>query len=569
MASSRATRQRAGSSAKPLGVTTNTKTGVTTGMKIGVRAMAIYLPLLAIHAHCKLGSADASQRKSSQARSTKASKAGSPLVLVRTQGPKQVVSACCVHALRAGVRPGMHAADARAVLPPHTVFAMHDERRDERLLHTLARMCLARYSPLVGIDAGIQPAGLVLNIAGCAHLHGGEDALLLRVLRDLSQRGIDARAAIAPGYACARAIAQFGPSRATRVRDRASALEVLRGLPVAAIGTDAATLEALEEVHVRTIGQVLALPRASLAARFGGGFVRALDACLGEPWAQDDMQPMHPRARAKAERALAGPCSDISALMQLTQDALRELCASLRERGRGVRELEVCWQRSDMPPVLLMLGLSAPTSDDGHVWSLLSPRCEGLNLGHGVEHVVVLARATARVRPQQAMLAGAGMQRAQSEHALLDTLAARLGAQRVLLARVAQGHHVDDAGGAQQPASFLSVQHEPARIEPLRKAAVAAQPCVLRRPAVMLDVPAHVLALSPQGAVQQVRWMGQSVLVDRCMGPERVGGAWWNAQRHVRCDDCDYYIVRDEHARWLWLRRRLGEDGEWSVVGAW
>jgi protein ImuB len=505
------------------------------------------------------------------------------LVLLRTQGPTQLVSACCARALRAGVRPGMPAADARAVLPPHTQFARHDDARDAALLRKLARMCMARYAPVVAIDRAMSPPGLVLNIAGCAHIFGGEERMLTRVLQDLSRLGLDARGAIAPTYACARACAQYATQRATVVRDAAHARSVLSELPVAALGIDAPVREALHEVQVRTIGQLLCLPRASLAARFReSSLLHALAACLGEQTAHEHIEPLQHKAKLKATRALAGPCADISALLAITRDALTELCAALHQRGRGVRELEVCWQRSDLPPVVLPLALSAPTCDARHVWSLLCSRCEGLHLGHGVEHVGVSARVTARLRHVQATLpAGAfdaspaaSIAHASHEHALLDTLMAKLGQQRVVLARLALGHHVDEASGAGHAASFVPVGSE----ERTRgRAGWAAQSSsassqtfpalVRRRPALLLDAPARVLALSPLGAVQRVQWLGQSVAIDRCIGPERIAGAWWNAQKGVRCHDCDYYLVRDEHARWLWLRHTLGDDDAWHVVG--
>ncbi len=71
-----------------------------------------------------------------------------------------------------GLKPGMALADARAMYPGIAV-ADADPDADRRTLVAIADWC-DRYTPLVGLD---PPDGLLLDITGCAHLFGGEEAI--------------------------------------------------------------------------------------------------------------------------------------------------------------------------------------------------------------------------------------------------------------------------------------------------------------------------------------------------------------------------------------------------------
>ena len=68
-----------------------------------------------------------------------------------------------------------------------------DAEADAALLEHIADWCL-RYTPLVACDA---PDGLTLDISGCAHLYGGEDALVADLAGRLERAGFAYRIAIA------------------------------------------------------------------------------------------------------------------------------------------------------------------------------------------------------------------------------------------------------------------------------------------------------------------------------------------------------------------------------------
>ena len=69
-----------------------------------------------------------------------------------------------------------------------------------KTLNDIADWC-DRFTPLVALDS---PHGLYLDITGCAHLFGGEAALLQIVCAALTRRGFAVSAAIASTSICAR-----------------------------------------------------------------------------------------------------------------------------------------------------------------------------------------------------------------------------------------------------------------------------------------------------------------------------------------------------------------------------
>ncbi|EQB13828.1 hypothetical protein RLDS_14965, partial [Sphingobium lactosutens DS20] len=115
----------------------------------------------------------------------------------------------CIDAdgLAIGLTPGMTLADARAREPDLRVFEA-DPHADQDWLERLCDGC-ARYTPNAAPD-GVD--GLMLDISGCGHLWGGDDALAADVVERLERHGLRVRHAIASSPEAARALARFpGP----------------------------------------------------------------------------------------------------------------------------------------------------------------------------------------------------------------------------------------------------------------------------------------------------------------------------------------------------------------------
>ena len=131
--------------------------------------------------------------------------AEAPLVTRAHDGRRLAVAAANGAARALGLRPGMPLAHAQAIVPRLEV-AEADPAGDAAALGALAAWAI-RYAPFTAPD---PPDGVWIDVTGCAHLHGGEAAMLADILRRLGQGGIAARAAVADTPGAAWALARYG-----------------------------------------------------------------------------------------------------------------------------------------------------------------------------------------------------------------------------------------------------------------------------------------------------------------------------------------------------------------------
>src|SRR5438093_1098076 len=260
-----------------------------------------------------------------------------PVVVAVALGNSRLVLAANVVAEAGGVVAGLPLADARALLPHLTVIE-HDPVADFRALGRLAGWA-ERYTPWTQIDHGDDGAGagLWLDLTGCAHLFGGEVALLQDLIRRLGKQGFVACAGLADTPGAAWALARYG-SDGNRIAPEGGAQETLASLPVAALRLTSADADGLARLGFRRIGDLYALPRANLARRFGARTLLRLDQALGD--AEESVSPRRPETPHCVRRLFAEPISapeTIASAVQRLQFGLKPL---LETDGLGVRRPE-------------------------------------------------------------------------------------------------------------------------------------------------------------------------------------------------------------------------------------
>ena len=187
-----------------------------------------------------------------------------PHIVVAKQNNALVITALDDVAARLGLAVGLPLANARAICPDIDVFDA-DEIADEQTLNGIADWC-DRFTPLVALD---PPHGLLLDITGCAHLFGGEAALMNALCDALTRHGFVVSAAIAGTPVCARALTRHAHGRIVAPGEE---LEAVAPLPVFTLGADDAITRGLRRAGLKTIGDVAARGRHEIAARFGAAF---------------------------------------------------------------------------------------------------------------------------------------------------------------------------------------------------------------------------------------------------------------------------------------------------------
>ncbi|MHC4220061.1 MAG: Y-family DNA polymerase, partial [Planctomycetota bacterium] len=380
------------------------------------RAVSLYMPYW---------STDLIQRRN---RSSGSAGRPEPVLLYTESAGRQLVARRCARATAAGVRPEMTVAHARALLPAGQVTVEpHQPRRELVQLGALGRWAL-RFSPIVAVDS---PDGLLVDIAGCQRLFGGEDRLVDRIAGAVEGLGFQVRVEAAPTFACAWAMARYGPGP-------------LEALPVEALRVDRASVEGLREVGIERIGHLLAMQRSSLAARFGHGLLRRLDQATGKT--PEMIDPVRPAAPPVVERFFTGPVTQLEAITLTVRELLVELADVLGQRESGARRLELRFDRLDAEPLSVAVVLSRPSRDVSHLWSLLAPRLESINLGWGVERLRLAASRPGKLTHEDEQWPWAGGETVDAKRLdrdlgeLLDILSNRLGPDRVTRVEPIESH---------------------------------------------------------------------------------------------------------------------------------
>lgn len=467
---------------------------------------------------------------------------------------RDVVTRCCERAVEAGVYRGMTLAHARALLHDAIVHVEAERpERDAAAVHALARWAI-RVAPTVALDGG---DGLVLDVTGCERLYRGERRLLAMLRHRLEGMGVRCRIAIAPTLGAAWACARYGD--ALTLLDEGDLSLPLGPLPIEALRIESAVVEELASVGVRRVEQLLDLPRAQLADRFGEALLRRIDQAVGR--VPEALEPIRPAPVPRVERVFDGPVKQVEAIELTVRELVDALAVGLRQRQAGVQRLRLRLQRSDLDPVTETLELSRPSRDAKHLWTLLRPRVERLHLGYGVDAVELEATQCGFLLPEQSRLAGDG-EDAPIDTAdagrLIDLLVSRLGAEHVLCTDGVDTHVPEKA-----------FRWRPAREGATITSAPAPSPPRGDRPSRLLPHvhPIDVTIMNPEGPIVLLR-RDEPLRVLTTIGPERITPRWWRSRPGEPPPVRDYYKLQVEDGRWFWVFRESG-SGRWFLHGVW
>jgi protein ImuB len=485
--------------------------------------------------------------------------ASPPLVVFGKRGNLDLLVAVDAAAERLGLTASLALAQARAMHPALTAVP-EDAAADAHFLAAIADWC-QRYTPLVAPD---PPDGILLDIGGCAHLFGGEERLRDDLLARMTGFGFSARAAIASTIGAAWAMARFGDAamagQASRIclpcRSRTHPTSArcerdhLAPLPLAALRLPGETVTALARVGLKRICDILDLPRAPLAARFGVDLLRQLDRALGR-----EDEPLTPRlsvAPYVAEKSFHEPIAREEDVLATIERLAARLAAVLVARGDGARRLELALFRTDGVVKRIAAGTSRPLRNPRAIRALFVERLAALgdevDPGFGFD-LARLSVLVAEPCPDEQIGFGGHEDQAELDR-LVDRLSARLGRRRVARL-IAHDSHSPELAARALPAqetaraglgweAFRRFRAEAdLSLRPLR---------LLARPEPIEDV----FALVPDGPPVRFRWRRALHEVVSAEGPERIEGAWWSEEGGPARD---YFRVEDKAGLRFWLFR--------------
>ena len=481
-----------------------------------------------------------------------------PFALIRSTSGGWHLAAVDAAARKLGLMPGQLLADARARLPSLETREAEPDK-DRTALMKLVNWC-TRFSPYVAPwperDDDNGSAGLTFDIEGCAHLFSGEAAMLEAMGASFAKLDLTVRLAIADTIGAAHAAACYGRDDKTIVLPGGQR-DAIAGLPVAALRIVPDMAATLKHLGLKTIGDLLPLPRAPLTARFGTDLLTRLDQALGR--VRESFSPLTPHAPARAQAILAEPIVSQAHVLALVETLAKDLVPVLEKDGKGARRLQLILFRVDGEVREAEIRLAAASREPAHIVKLFSLKLDALSddydAGFGFEAARLDVIEAERIAPAQTGLSD------ESEHArneklslLIDRLGSRLGIENVTRPYPRDTHIPERAMVLKPATQYREQTWEEAPMRPLLML-----PCA---------EPAEVTAMLPEGPPLQFTWRGVRYVTALAQGPERIRPEWWR-DTHTR--PRDYYTVEDEDGRRFWMYRDRPYDGEtpprWFVHG--
>ena len=446
--------------------------------------------------------------------------ADAPLALLSGTPQRRILQAVNPAARALGLKPGQSLIAAQAMSRAFTT-AEYDLALIERWQQFLAAWAYG-FSSQVSLH---YPRCLLLEVHSSLALFGPWPRLEARLREELRTLGFGHRITLAPNPAAARVLANVHDGLA--VTDTDSLYHVLESLPVERLGLPRDVASAFARIGLRTLKQILALPRDGLARRFCAETLRHLDTLIGHrPLALEFHRPpdlfdarIELNFEVESHQALLFP------LRRLTAD----LAAYLAGRDSGVQRFTLHLEHRQLADSQVPVGLLSAERDPAMLFELTRGRLEHLQLPAPVLAVRLIARELPTFVPEHRELFDERPQQSLPWEQLRERLRARLGDDAVQ-GLAAHADHRPECAWQSQPVTRNAL---PSDITP-RPGWLLAEPKPLH------EASLRVLA-----------------------GPERIESGWWDGGDVRR----DYYLVETRTGQRGWAFRPT--DGGPLLLHGW
>jgi protein ImuB len=442
-----------------------------------------------------------------------------PLALITGPAQRRCVHAVNPAARALGVRAGQSLAAAQA-LTSAVATVVYDPDAEEQQRAFLAAWAY-RYSSQVSTDFA---HALVLEVGRSLNLFGPWPRLEARLRTELTDLGFAHRIVVAPNPYAARVLANAHDGLGLT---DATLLTGLSQLPIACAGLDAQSSTALARMGLRTLGQVVALPRESIARRFPKAVLAHLDALRGGsmPPLRYYQPPDVFDARIEFDHEISSSHALFFPLRRLTAD----LAAFLAGRDGGVQRFVLQLEHEHCAHSAIAIGLLAPERNPALLFELARARLEQVNVPAPVRALRLIADDLPPFVPADRDLFDARPQQAVPWTQLRERLRARLGDQAVQGIAVHPDHRPERATTRDDrpvPASTAPTTPRPGWL--------------LHRPLPLRDHALRILS-----------------------GPERIETGWWDGGDVRR----DYYLIETSLGQRAWAYCAAGEHGPYMLHG--
>jgi len=439
-----------------------------------------------------------------------------PLVLVDGPINARTIVAANASARAAGLRVGQRLTAAQVLLAQFDAVPYDRDGVDK--WHRFLAAVAYRYSS----EVCLLPHAIVLEVSKSMGLFGPWPKLESLLRSDLTSLGFRHRIAAASTPHAAYVLAGVSDGQAVLTAD------TLRGalrhvpIPKSRLPASAASLPGM---GVRTLGQLMALPRDGLRRRFGAELLATLDRLTGD--IPSGLESFRPPDVFDLRIELLHEVENQSMLVFPVRRMTGDLASYLAGRDGGVQRFLLRLEHRDGCHTDVSVGLLAAERDAGMLFEFARGRLEQVALPGSVIALRLIARDLPAFVPVGRDLFDERPANALPIEQLRERLRARLGDAAVYRL----GSTTDPRPErAQQVAATADV-------------AVEVHP----RPTWLLDRPIPLRGMAP--------------LI--LSGPERLETGWWDDGEVCR----DYYVVETSLGQHAWAFCPPGEPSGWMIHG--
>lgn len=439
-----------------------------------------------------------------------------PLVLVDGAANARSIVAANAAAREAGLRIGQRLSAAQALLARFDT-SPYDPGSVQRWQQFLAAVAY-RYSA----EVCLLPHAIVLEVSRSMGLFGPWPRLESLLREDFAALGFRHRISAAPTAHAAYVLAGVADGQAVLTPDALD--HALQHVPLQRSRLPADASEALPGMGIRTLGQLLRMPRDGLRRRFGAELLLALDRLTGD--APAGLDSFRPPDRFDLRVELLQEVENLPALIFPVRRMTTDLAAWLTGRDGGVQRFTLRLEHRQ-GNTDVAVGLLSPERDAGMLFEVARGRLEQVQLPEPVVALRLIARDLPAFVPAGRDLFDERPANALPIEQLRERLRARLG-----------DHAVYQLGSTSDP------RPERAQIIASRDDG-ACEPHP--RPTWLLQRPIPLRGLAPR------------ILA----GPERLETGWWDGGEVCR----DYYLVETAQGQRAWAFCAPGERDGWMLHG--
>jgi protein ImuB len=390
---------------------------------------------------------------------------------------------------------------------------------------------LRNFTPRVEPSAE-EPGVFWLDARGLGRLYESLHHWVALVRHDLEAAGYQATVVVGFTRFGTYALARAGHG-VTVLRDPDRERAVSRDVPLRRLAIRPRARDDLEKLAVTTVGQLIDLPAAGIARRFGPEALRLHRLASGDLLLP--FQPEIPATPALQRRELDYPETVVERLMVLMDQMMPSLLSIVRRRGRAVGGIRIGLAFDRLGEHVETVRPADPTLDGRQLLDLILLRLQAVGrLPDGVVEIVLLAEETDAVSRQHA-LADEGRRRdLAAANRALARVRAEFGEQATVRAVLREGH-LPEGRFAWQALGPLPLPRP--RSHPVSRLVrrILLQPMPLPRRS----------RREPDGWM--LRGLQQGPVV-RVAGPYIVSGGWWRRPVHR-----EYHFAETRKGELLWV----------------